>query len=102
MSCHPGFKRMLRGGDGVHAPSEMDGVEAAGKRTTRANGHRDLGILKGNVAAHGEASLSKTMLGASSGAILQDHYQFETGTKVLDMEFPLGKRTFPEMMGALF
>mmetsp|Transcript_35176 Transcript_35176/g.64231 ORF Transcript_35176/g.64231 Transcript_35176/m.64231 type:complete len:447 (+) Transcript_35176:69-1409(+) len=98
----PGFKRMLRGGDGVHAPSEMDGVEAAGKRTTRANGHRDLGILKGNVAAHGEASLSKTMLGASSGAILQDHYQFETGTKVLDMEFPLGKRTFPEMMGALF
>eukprot|EP00971_Amphidinium_carterae_P305060 6061850-Amphidinium_carterae.1 len=51
----PGFKRMIRGGDGVHAPNELDGVEAAGKRTTRASGSKDLGILKGNVAAHGEA-----------------------------------------------
>mmetsp|Transcript_43223 Transcript_43223/g.101665 ORF Transcript_43223/g.101665 Transcript_43223/m.101665 type:complete len:460 (+) Transcript_43223:106-1485(+) len=98
----PGFKRVLRGGADVHAHDESDGVEAAGKRTTRANGHKDLGILKGNLAAHGESSLSKTMLGASSGAILQDHFQFETGTKVTDIEFPLGKRTFPQLTGAIF
>jgi len=96
----PGFRRVLRGGHNVHAPDETDGVEAAGKRTTRATGHKDLGILKGTLAARGEASMSKTMLGASTGAIMQDHYQYETGPRVIDLEFPKGKRCFPGLTGA--
>mmetsp|Transcript_32770 Transcript_32770/g.59908 ORF Transcript_32770/g.59908 Transcript_32770/m.59908 type:complete len:444 (-) Transcript_32770:92-1423(-) len=96
----PGFRRVLRGGSGIHAPDENDGVEAAGKRTTRATGHKDLGILKGEICYRGQASMTKTMLGSSSGAILQDHYQFERGPDVVNMEFPAGKRCFPGRTGA--
>lgn len=88
-------KRSRRGGTNVHIPDESDGVDAVGKRNTRAFGRHDLGILKGDTAAHGEASTFKTTWGAASGAPAQDHYTYETGTRVTDIEFPLGKRMFP-------
>merc|ERR1719263_439633 len=90
------FKRSRRGGTDIHIPDENDGVEAVGKRNTRAFGRNDLGILKGDTAAQGESSTKKTAWGAASGAPTQDHYTYETGTRVTDIEFPLGKRMFPE------
>jgi len=93
-----GFKRSLRGGTNVHIPDESDGVPAVGKRNTRAFGINDLGILKGDTAARGESSTHKQEWGAASGAPIQDHYTYETGTRVTDIEFPLGKRMFPEFL----
>jgi hypothetical protein len=90
------FKRSRRGGTNVHIPDESDGVAAVGKRNTRAFGPHDLGILKGNTAAHGEASTHKTEWGAACGAPVQDHYTYEQGSHVTDIEFPLGKKMFPE------
>lgn len=89
------FKRTRRGGTDVHVPDEHDGVEAVGKRNTRSFGRNDLGILKGDTAARGEASSFKQSWGAASGAPTQDHYTYEQGTRVTDIEFPLGKRMFP-------
>jgi hypothetical protein len=90
------FKRSRRGGTDIHIPNESDGVESVGKRNTRAFGRNDLGILKGDTAAQGESSTFKTKWGAGSGGPTQDHYTYETGTRVTDIEFPLGKRMFPE------
>lgn len=90
------FKRSRRGGTGVHIPSELDGVEAVGKRNTRSFGNHDLGILKGDTAAQGESSVHKSSWGAASGAPTQDHFTYTTGVRVTDVEFPLGKRMFPE------
>merc|ERR1719487_1323132 len=61
------FKRSRRGGTNVFIPSEMDGVEAVGKRNTRAFGRNDLGILKGDTAAQGESSTFKSTWGAGCG-----------------------------------
>jgi hypothetical protein len=89
-----GFKRSRRGGTDIHIPDESDGVDAVGKRNSRANGRNDLGILKGDTAAAGESSAFKMEWGAASGAPTQDHYTYETGVRVTDIEFPLGKRMF--------
>jgi hypothetical protein len=90
-----GFKRARRGGTDVHVPDESDGVPAVGKRNTRAFGPNDTGILKGNTAAQGESSQHKTLWGAGCGGPAQDHYTYETGSRVTDIEFPLGKKMFP-------
>jgi hypothetical protein len=90
-----GFKRSRRGGTNVHIPDESDGVPAVGKRNSRAHGHDDLGILKGNTAALGESSTHKTEWGAGHGGPAQDHFTYETGVHVTDIEFPLGKKMFP-------
>jgi len=89
------MKRSRRGGTNVHIPDESDGVPAVGKRNTRAFGPHDLGILKGDTAAQGESSNHKQMWGAASAAPCQDHYTYESGTHVTDIEFPLGKKMFP-------
>jgi len=90
------FKRARRGGSNVHIPDESDGVDAVGKRNTRAFGRHDLGILKGTTAAQGESFNHRTEWGAASGAPTQDHFTYETGVRVTDIEFPLGKRMFAE------
>ena len=90
------FKRSRRGGTNVHVPNEDDGVEAVGKRNTRSFGRNDLGILKGDTAAQGESAAHRTHWGAASGAPTQDHFTYELGTHVTDIEFPLGKRMFSE------
>lgn len=90
------FKRSRRGGTDIHIHDESDGVAAVGKRKTRAFGHHDLGILKGDTAAQGETSTFKSSWGAASGAPAQDHFTYEQGVRVTDIEFPLGKRMFPE------
>lgn len=89
------FKRSRRGGSHVHVPDESDGVDAVGKRNTRAFGRHDLGILKGDTATRGESAAHKQTWGAASGAPAQDHFTYETGTRVTDIEFPLGKKMFP-------
>lgn len=88
------FKRARRGGTDVHIPAEHDGVEAVGKRSTRSFGRNDMGILKGDTAAQGESAAHKSSWGAASGAPTQDHFTYETGNRVTDVEFPLGKRMF--------
>lgn len=83
------------------APDENDGVPVAGKRTVRSGPHSvrhgDLGQLRPDNAVHrGEAAKYKTWTGASSAAPAQDHYTFRTDGVAADMEFPLGKRVFPQ------
>lgn len=90
------MKRSKKGGANVHVPDENDGILVAGTRVSRERGNRDLGILRGDYAARGEASQHKTDCGRSSGAPLQDHYGFHGGREVSDLEFPAGKRMFPE------
>jgi len=89
-----GFKRSRRGGPDAHIPDEADGVQAVGKRNTRSFGRNDLGILKGDTAAQGESFSHKKEWGAASAAPTQDHFTYEQGTRVTDIEFPLGKRMF--------
>eukprot|EP00927_Polykrikos_kofoidii_P019218 TRINITY_DN18967_c0_g1_i1.p1 TRINITY_DN18967_c0_g1~~TRINITY_DN18967_c0_g1_i1.p1 ORF type:complete len:454 (-),score=90.20 TRINITY_DN18967_c0_g1_i1:215-1576(-) len=92
----PGFRRGVRGGKDVHIPnSRDDGVLVAGSRKSRITGGGDVGILTGDTAASGESFAYKRDHGSGSGAPMQDHYTYETGTKVTDLEFPLGKRMFP-------
>lgn len=55
----------------------------------------DVGILKGEVANRGESILNKSDLGASCGGPNQDHFTYESGTFVVDSEFPLGKKMYP-------
>jgi len=74
-------------------PGEEDGVPTAGKRRTRWE-HNNLGILAPR-ALEGEGRIHRTKEGGSSGALTQDHYRFDRGTRVTDTEFPLGKRMFP-------
>jgi len=73
--------------------SEADGVEVAGKRAMLETGS-PYGILEGDWAVRGEAAQFKTALGASSGAPVQDHYQYERGNAIMMAEFPVGKRHF--------
>eukprot|EP00928_Gymnodinium_smaydae_P047294 TRINITY_DN31556_c0_g1_i1.p1 TRINITY_DN31556_c0_g1~~TRINITY_DN31556_c0_g1_i1.p1 ORF type:complete len:532 (-),score=74.61 TRINITY_DN31556_c0_g1_i1:100-1530(-) len=92
----PGFRRALRGGTDVHIPDSSDCVLAAGSTHSRAYGTGDVGILRGDTAAQGESFNFKTAQGASSAAPAQDHFGFARGAHITDMEFPLGKRIFPE------
>mmetsp|Transcript_43164 Transcript_43164/g.119380 ORF Transcript_43164/g.119380 Transcript_43164/m.119380 type:complete len:444 (+) Transcript_43164:230-1561(+) len=92
----PGFRRSIRGGTNVHIPDCQDNALAAGSRKHRTIGHGDVGILRGDTATRGEASHYKSSHGASSAAPLQDHFTYETGTTVTNLEFPLGKKMFPE------
>jgi len=71
---------------------EDDGVSTAGKRRTKFE-RNSLGVLEPG-AMRGEASKVYTSYGGSSGAPSQDHYHYAIGTKVTDIEFPLGKRIF--------
>jgi len=73
--------------------SEADGVEVAGKRALAETGSH-FGILDGDWAVRGEAAQYKTALGASSGAPVQDHYQYERGNQIMMAEFPVGKKHF--------
>lgn len=96
---------LKRGGPGKFVPCEADGVPAAGKRSIRsgprATSHHDTGLLTVHSgpghslvpATLGEAARYRTSAGASSAAPLQDHYTYDRGNDVVDMEFPLGKRT---------
>eukprot|EP00747_Dinoflagellata_sp_TGD_P167283 gnl/TRDRNA2_/TRDRNA2_191395_c0_seq1.p1 gnl/TRDRNA2_/TRDRNA2_191395_c0~~gnl/TRDRNA2_/TRDRNA2_191395_c0_seq1.p1 ORF type:complete len:498 (-),score=79.28 gnl/TRDRNA2_/TRDRNA2_191395_c0_seq1:59-1504(-) len=98
----PGFKRSMRGGYGVHLHDESDGVPAFGKHTVRdpinpvAVIHNNCGVLVGDIAMQGESQAFKTPHGTSSIAPNQDHYNYETGVCVTAMEFPLGKKMFPQ------
>jgi hypothetical protein len=92
----PGFSRTIRGGANVHIPDASDGVLVAGSRHHRELGHGDVGILRGSTAAQGEGYNYKTPQGASSIAPAQDHFTFESGKRISDLEFPQGKRIFPE------
>eukprot|EP00747_Dinoflagellata_sp_TGD_P165084 gnl/TRDRNA2_/TRDRNA2_185906_c0_seq1.p1 gnl/TRDRNA2_/TRDRNA2_185906_c0~~gnl/TRDRNA2_/TRDRNA2_185906_c0_seq1.p1 ORF type:complete len:482 (+),score=91.88 gnl/TRDRNA2_/TRDRNA2_185906_c0_seq1:143-1588(+) len=98
----PGFRRMKRGEAGVFIPREDDGVPACGKRSVRDQDssfrvlHGDVGILAGDIASRGETTQHKYPDGGSSGAPNQDHFNYRTGQQVTDIEFPLGKKVFPQ------
>jgi len=87
-----GFRSGKRGGAGVFIPDETDGVLAAGTRVSRETGYGDKGILRGSCAYDGECSTHKTSWGCSSGAPGQDHFTFDATTRIVNLEFPLGKR----------
>jgi len=90
-----GFRRAIRGGADAHIPDETDGVMVAGSRMSRTHGYHDKGILKGERASRGEAAEHKQHHGSSSGVPAQDHFNFERGTYITDLEFPKGKRGPP-------
>jgi len=87
--------RCRKGGKDAHLPSEADGVIPAGTRRHRDGTVNHKGVLSGEVASQGISMLNKSSLGAGSAAPAQDHYTFETGANVVDMEFSAGKRIFP-------
>jgi hypothetical protein len=90
------FKTLRRFGHNVFVPDESDLIPTAGKRRTRW-AWNDVGILKGDQAHRGQADGFKTPEGQSNGAPMQDHFQFETGSRVTENEFPLGKKMFPHL-----
>lgn len=90
------FHTLRKFGHNVFVPDESDRIAAAGKRRTRW-AWNDLGILKGDQAHRGQADGFKTDAGQSCGAPMQDHFQFETGTRVTENEFPGGKKMFPHL-----
>lgn len=95
----PDFIRARRGGPNVFIPDESDEIPVAGTRRSREfgyHGYHDMGILKGNKCSRGECSEYKTHEGMSSGAPAQDHYTFQNSKEITDLEFPLGKKVFPE------
>lgn len=101
--CEKGtdFHSARRQGTDRHRPDENDGVQAAGKTRTRVIGGTELnslGQLAGERSKQGESALIKQRHGASCGAPQQDHYRYPQGNDILDLEFPLGKRVYPEMM----
>lgn len=83
-------------GRDAHRPDESDGIPAAGKSKKRFERNL-LGMLAGDLAREGESVQFWREHGASSGAPCQDHYCFERGPAIVDEEFPLGKRCFPEL-----
>lgn len=82
---------------GIFVPDESDGVLCAGTRISRDHSYGDKGILKGTVAKSGEATDYRTAYGGGCTAPLQDHFMFETGDRVTNLEFPLGKKAFPHL-----
>mmetsp|Transcript_153162 Transcript_153162/g.491147 ORF Transcript_153162/g.491147 Transcript_153162/m.491147 type:complete len:382 (-) Transcript_153162:117-1262(-) len=93
----PGFFSTRRMGADAHRLDESDGMPVAGK-TKHRHERNLLGMLDGNVAKEGESARFKTEHGAGSGAPGQDHYHFERGNSIVEVEFPLGKRCFPELI----
>jgi hypothetical protein len=81
-------------------PSEDDGVPAAGKRRTRFE-FNDLGMLKGDIRDRGQAVQFKRQDGAGCAVPLQDHYTYETGTRVVDNEFDRGKKIWRPTPGSV-
>jgi hypothetical protein len=90
------FRRMRRGGSCAHLPDETDKIAAAGTRKHRVMGHHDKGVLRGEFGHRGESSGWKTDHGSSSAAPLQDHFTFDVGHAATNLEFPLGKKMWPE------
>lgn len=93
-SCAHGRRR----GQSVFIPDEGDGVLVAGTRRSRAEGYHSKGILQGQRGSQGEAAELKTPWGGGSCAPMQDHYHFSDSRQVVDLEFPLGRRTFAEQV----
>lgn len=91
-----GFRRMRRGGPGHHIPDESDTIRAAGTRKHRVKGYHDHGVLEGETGYRGESCHWKKEHGSSSAAPLQDHFQFDLGHQSVNLEFPLGKKMWPE------
>ena len=81
-------------------PSESDGVPIAGKRKTRFE-YNDLGMLKGDIRDRGEAVQYKREDGAGCAVPMQDHYTYETGTRVTDAEYDKGKKIWRPTPGAV-
>jgi hypothetical protein len=98
--CEAGqnFRTMVKR-DG-HMFTEEDGVAAAGKRRTRWE-KNDIGVLKADIRHQGEGYLQKTGYGASNTAPNQDHYLYETGKRIVDTEFPQGKKMWLEPPGTV-
>ena len=86
---------MKFGGPNRHIPDETDSA-AAGTRVSRARGFGDKGVLRDEVAM-GETRDFRDGSGAGSAAPAQDHFGFQSGKAIVDLEFPPGKKTFPEM-----
>jgi len=88
---------LRRSGRNVHLPlpAQVDGCgEVAGTKHSRLFGHHDMGILQ-SARDRGEAQVFKNEAGASSGAPAQDHFTYETGPEIVNLDFPPGKRVFP-------
>lgn len=96
-----GLRRTVKGGKDAHLPDESDGVVPAGTRKGPNGAINDKGILKGDAASRGSASEHKNPFGSSCAAPGQDHYMFEIGSHVTNMEYPHGKRLFPECHSTL-
>lgn len=92
--------RFRKGGPNafVGSVNERDGVMVAGTKHSRTLGYGDIGVLRDDVALRGESFDYNNGIGASSGAPAQDHFTYEKGTAITDLEFPLGKRVFPECL----
>lgn len=88
---------LRRSGRNVHLPpdAETDGCgEVAGTRHSRLFGYNDKGILQ-SARDRGEAQIYKNDVGASSGAPAQDHFTYERGPEIVNLDFPPSKRVFP-------
>lgn len=90
------FHRALRTGADVFLPDESDGVPAAGTKISRVSGYNDKGVLRGQIGRLGETSEIRTADGGLSCAPGQDHYHFPLAPDSAALEFPLGKRIFPQ------
>lgn len=97
-----GFKRGRKGGTDAFVPDDADGVIPSGTRHSRIMGYHDVGVLRGETAVQGESSNFKAHHGMSHGAPMQDHFLYEVGKNVTNLEFPLGKRIFPERISVDF
>jgi len=91
------FFTQRRMGENRHLPMDSDGIISGGTLKSRLTGTDDYGILTGGWGKHGQSSLYKEAHGPSTGAPAQDHYTFEEGLHVTDLEFPLGKKVFKHM-----
>lgn len=89
-------RRLRRGGADVFIPDESDGVPPAGTRMSRTLGPYDKGILQGDCGFLGESSAFKTRSGAGPVAPCQDHFDFDVSQEATNLEFPQGKKLFPE------
>eukprot|EP00435_Cladocopium_sp_Y103_P067440 s156_g30.t1 len=79
---------LRRSGRNVHLPpdAETDGCgEVAGTKHSRLFGYNDKGILQ-SARDRGEAQIYKNDVGASSGAPAQDHFTYEQGPEIVDVE----------------
>lgn len=88
---------LRRSGRNVHLPpdAETDGCgEVAGTKHSRLFGYNDKGILQ-SARDRGEAQIYKNDVGASSGAPAQDHFTYEQGPEIVNLDFPPSKRVFP-------